>query len=257
MTPFDDLTLSRVEDAGLNASAPPQQRWLDGWLIRFNPGKAKRARCINALAPGRLDLADKLELARAVFREAGLPLVVRITPFTMPPTLDADLATLGLHPFDDTRVMVADVAAAARAASVPEGCKIKPVDAATYAEVVGHFRASPPEQRRAHAERLAGSPVPYSGFVLEQGGKLRACGQFAREGAMVGLYDVFTASDARGQGLAKGLCAHLLGQAAQDGAKVAYLQVDAGNAPARKAYARLGFSDGYTYHYRTIDPDAA
>ncbi len=50
---FDATLLSRVEDAGLNASAPPQQRWIDGWLLRFSPGKAKRARCINAVAgPG-------------------------------------------------------------------------------------------------------------------------------------------------------------------------------------------------------------
>jgi len=34
-------------------SAPPEQRWLDGWLLRFSPGKAKRARCINAVAEGR------------------------------------------------------------------------------------------------------------------------------------------------------------------------------------------------------------
>ena len=39
-----EALLSRVEDAGINASAPPQQRWLDGWLLRFSPGKAKRAR---------------------------------------------------------------------------------------------------------------------------------------------------------------------------------------------------------------------
>ena len=42
--------LSWVEDAGINASAPPQQRWEDGWLLRFSPGKAKRARCIQAVA---------------------------------------------------------------------------------------------------------------------------------------------------------------------------------------------------------------
>lgn len=46
---IDSVGLSRIEDAGLNASAPPQQRWLDGWLLRYCPGKAKRARCINAL----------------------------------------------------------------------------------------------------------------------------------------------------------------------------------------------------------------
>ena len=60
--------LSRIEDAGLNASAPPQQRWLDGWLLRFSPGKAKRARCINAVAPGRLPVADKLALCAQPLR---------------------------------------------------------------------------------------------------------------------------------------------------------------------------------------------
>jgi len=50
--PFDDELLSRIEDAGLNASAPPQQRWLDGWLLRFSPGKARRLRCIPPQARG-------------------------------------------------------------------------------------------------------------------------------------------------------------------------------------------------------------
>ncbi|HVK31995.1 MAG TPA: hypothetical protein VM845_05770, partial [Burkholderiaceae bacterium] len=56
---FDAALLQRVEDAGLNASAPPQQLWLDGWLVRFSPGKAKRARCVNAVAVGLRPLAHK------------------------------------------------------------------------------------------------------------------------------------------------------------------------------------------------------
>jgi hypothetical protein len=65
MNSFDlpDILLSRIEDAGINASAPPQQRWLDGWLLRFSPGKAKRARCVQAVADGRLPLAERLRLA--------------------------------------------------------------------------------------------------------------------------------------------------------------------------------------------------
>ena len=59
---MDEALLSRVEDASLNASAPPQQRWLDGWLVRYSPGKARRARSINAVATGRLPLTQKLAL---------------------------------------------------------------------------------------------------------------------------------------------------------------------------------------------------
>ena len=107
---FDPNLLSRVEDAGLNASAPPQQRWLDGWLVRFSPGKAKRARCINALALGRTPLADKLALCSTLFADAGLPLYVRVTPFSQPAGLDQQLAALGMPRIDDTRVMLMPVA---------------------------------------------------------------------------------------------------------------------------------------------------
>lgn len=249
--------LSRVEDAGLNASAPPQQLWLDGWLVRFCPGKAKRARCINAVAAGRAPLVDKLRRAEAIYREAELPLVVRITPFTVPADLDAALEAEGLQPMDDTRVMVAPLPELKDVPPLPPGCLLLPTDAGTYAETVGEMRGSPMPQRHAHAQRLVLSPVPYEGWVLVRDGEALACGQFAREGDVVGLYDVFTTPQARGQGLATTLCGHLLLSAAQQGAEVAYLQVDAANATARSVYRRLGFSDAYAYHYRTADPSAA
>ena len=85
---FDAVLLSRIEDAGLNASAPPEQRWMDGWLVRFSPGKAKRARCINAAARGVSATSDKLALCAALYQQAGLPLVVRLTPFSQPADLD-------------------------------------------------------------------------------------------------------------------------------------------------------------------------
>lgn len=253
----DDELLSRIEDAGLNASAPPQQRWMDGWIVRTNPGKAKRARCINAVAAGRLPLVDKLQLAEAVFREARLPMVVRITPFSQPAGLDDTLAELGLQAFDDTRVLAGDLPSMSLAARLPDGSRLEPAAAADFAQVVGQLRASPPDQQRAHAERLALSPVPYRGWVLRRGGEVLACGQYAREGEWVGLYDIFTAPAARNQGLSQALCADLLRRAAAEGARTAYLQVDAANAPALAVYRRLGFGPGYSYHYRSADPAAA
>jgi GNAT superfamily N-acetyltransferase len=83
-----------------------------------------------------------------------------------------------------------------------------------------------------------------------------ACGQFAREADLVGLYDIFTAPLARGQGLATALCARLLAQANHQGARTAYLQVDAANGAARQVYTRLGFQDAYSYHYRSREAGA-
>lgn len=254
---FDAAFLSRVEDAGLNASAPPQQRWLDGWLVRLNPGKAKRARCINAVAPGRRPLADKLAEARDAYQKAGLPLIVRITPFSCPSDLDGYLAAAGFRVLDDTRVMVRPAPLSALACEeLPRGWRLQPVEAGVFADLVGRLRGSPVSQREAHAERLRLSPVTYQGFALEHGGETVACGQFAREGSLVGLYDVFTDPAHRGRGHASRLCTALLALAQKQGAESAYLQVEGDNAPARTVYHRLGFADAYAYHYRTDDPEA-
>ena len=246
--------LARVEDAGLNASAPPQQRWMDGWLVRTSPGKAQRARCINAVAPGRQPVAKKLADCTALYASLGLPMLVRITPFSEPPTLDSELAARGYAHHDDTRVMVlSDMAAAVldlRAPS-PEGFAWAELPSAAFAEAVGAIRSSTPEARRAHTERLASSPVPYRGFALLRDGQVAACGQIAQEGDLVGLYDIATARASQRLGLGSWLCKRLLTVAlTTTNARSAYLQVGADNHGARRIYTQLGFSDAYSYHYR-------
>lgn len=255
--PWPETLLSRVEDAGINASAPPQQRWVDGWLLRYSPGKARRARCVQAVAAGRLPLDERLALCRAVFDEAGLPMLLRITPFSLPAGLDQALADRGYGTLDDTRVMVA-TEPAARAEPLPPNLQIERLAPAAFAEVVGTLRGSPSGQRAAQAQRLLASPVPCQGWVLRRPDEpaVLACGQMATEADLVGLYDVFTAPEERGQGLARLLCSQLLALAVQGGARTAYLQVEADNAPARAVYQRLGFADAYAYHYRSADPDA-
>ncbi|MGL4574107.1 MAG: GNAT family N-acetyltransferase [Burkholderiaceae bacterium] len=270
--------LARIEEAGLNASAPPQQLLYDGWLLRFSPGKAKRARCVNAIAPGQLPLAEKLAHMQDFFAGHKLPAMVRITPFAQPQDLDAQLHALGWQQFDDTRVMTSDLASFAalegdhaisrrvfsqNALEMPAniasfGLKLEQPTVMAFADIVGTLRGSPAEQRRAHAQRLAASPVTYEPFALTDArGVGVACGQVAREGTLVGVYDVFVREDWRGKGVAAALTTRMLTHAVKQGARTAYLQVDANNTAARAVYTKLGFADAYGYWYRAIDPDAA
>jgi GNAT superfamily N-acetyltransferase len=137
--------------------------------------------------------------------------------------------------------------------TVPEGSRLEPIDLKAYAHIVGQLRGTLPAGCQAHAERLQHSPVPYQGRVLRSAdGQVLACAQFAIESDLVGLYDVFTAPSVRGRGLSRRLCALLMGQARELGARTAYLQVDAANHAARAVYQRLGFVDGYAYHYRAL-----
>jgi len=252
-----DKLARRAELAGLNASAPPQQAEVDGWLLRLSPGKAKRSRCVNALAAGTLPLADLIARCRPAFGSAGLPLIIRVTPFSQPTDLDPQLAEMGWFSFDFADVLLRpDLDGMTEWGSL--GGQLRHVDAAHYARVIGELRGSSAGAINAHAERMLHAAVEYQGFVLEGArGELLACGQMVVEGGIVGLYDIFTPPELRGQGHAETLCRALLQRTRSQGAVEAYLQVGTENHAAKRLYARLGFQFGYRYHYRSDDPAAA
>ena len=264
---FDRALQSRVEDAGINASAPREQLWVDGWLVRRCPGKAKRARCIQAVAAGRTGVDEKLARSLALYAEAGLRPYVRVTPFSEPAGLDERLAALGMERIDDTRVMIAPLPIASTGEGEDDGLRdgkgdgtgppadglrFDAVEADSFARWVGAERGSSASEQRAHAERLRASPVPHRAVLArDHTGQVVAGGQVAIELDLAGLYDVFTPQAARGHGHARVLCRYLLDVAASGGAAWAYLQVEASNVAARRVYTRLGFADAYAYHYRT------
>ncbi len=239
----------RAELAGLDASAPPQQADIDGWLIRLSPGKAKRSRCINALRQGSLPLDELLARCRQAYDAAGLPLAGRVTPWSQPADLDARLAAMGWGAFDAADVMVL-ASLAPDADTVP----LLALDAPAYAATVGALRGSTPTAIAAHAERIANTPVTYQGFALnDASGQLLACGQMVVDGDLVGLYDIASAVERQGHG--ERLCRALLALAPAQGARQAYLQVGSDNAVAQRLYARLGFVFAYRYHYRSPEKE--
>jgi len=177
----------------------------------------------------------------------------------MPEGLGGELAARGLTVVDDTCVMVRTQMPATTAPALPARLRLVMLVRAAFAEAVGALRGSPAGQLAAHAERLAQSPVRYQGWALqdESDGRLLACGQFAIEAELVGLYDVYTRDNERGRGLASSLCGQMLALAARQGARVAYLQVESDNHDARHIYDRLGFTDAATYHYHALPVSTA
>ncbi len=257
MLPDLDALARRAELAGLNAASAPREAHVDGWLLRLSPGHARRSRCVNAIAAGSLPLDDILRRCRAAFDQAGLPLILRLTPFSQPADLARRLDALGWRAFGPSEVWVLPALD-----GFDDGGGLEALSCAEYAELIGGLRGSGAAEIDGHARRLEQATVRHQAFRLVRDGELLACGQVAIDpasdgssvGGMAGLFDIFTPPAQRGRGHGRQLCAALLGVARRQGATAGYLQVAAENEAAKRLYAALGFLRAYDYHYRSDDP---
>jgi ribosomal protein S18 acetylase RimI-like enzyme len=244
----NDALGARLEDAGLTSSQPPQQAVYDGWLLRYSPGKAKRARSVNAIGPGRRSLDEKLAFVASFYQRVGLPCLYRITPYSQPAALDGALQRAGYAACDESRVMMVDLPAVEAVAAAPRAPAV--VDAREFSGIVGKLRGSTAAQTAAEQQRMANCLLPSRFLVVHDDTEPVACGCVVVEDDCAGVFNMVTAPGKRGRGHATALVRELLHAAAAAGARVAYLQVDAANAPARHVYGKFGFRDRYAYWYR-------
>jgi ribosomal protein S18 acetylase RimI-like enzyme len=235
----------RLEELGLNSSAPPGQLVYDGWLLRLLKGKAKRARSVNPVYPSKAELATKIAYCERLYRSAGLPAIFRITPFSEPAALDSDLERRGYGRFDPTAVEAAPIDPARLAADGAE-----PMELPEWVDAVGGMRGSPAEHRAAHLARLRGMPLALRAVAMRAGGRVVATGLTIVEDDCAGLFDIITDEAARRRGHARAIVATLLRAAWELGARHAYLQVNLENEPARRLYRQFGFEERYQYWYR-------
>ena len=250
-------TLARIEEASLNALQTPLQLFYDGWLLRLSPGKAKRARSVNAHFGSTLPLSRKIAHCETVYAVRGLPALFRVTPFVHPPDLDRALDAEGFDRYEQTLVQALALRTPPQMPGMPPRVSVRTVDAGAFAEAVGAVRGTTAVERAAHRERLIGSAVAMRFVVVEDAGRVVCTAQLAAEEGIAGVFDVNTAHHARGQGHATRAVASLLTWAWEHAATVAYLQVSEDNAPALALYRKFGFATQYAYHYRARPGECA
>jgi GNAT superfamily N-acetyltransferase len=245
---YEGLDLRRVEEVGLNALQTQRQLFYDGWLLRISPGKARRARSVNAYFGSTLPLAQKIDYCERIYERRDLPVLFRITPFVQPADLEEALLTRGYVAVDTTLVQLARLE---RPPEVPDPSDFvvtaPPADA--FADAVALLQGSSAQQRDAHIERLKGSPLTTRALLAHIDGKPVGVGTVMLEDGLAGVFSMATAPDMRARGVATAILASLLTWAWEHGAAHAYLQVDGDNHRALGVYRKFGFTTAYTYHY--------
>jgi ribosomal protein S18 acetylase RimI-like enzyme len=238
------IELRRIEELGLNSSAPPAQLLYDGWLLRLSPGKAKRARSVNAVYGSSLPLDHKIAHCEELYLRNNLPMLFRITPFSQPAGLDDELARRGYTLLEPTSVELAPLE------TPPEDAGARRVELGPWIDAVGALRGSPAVHRDAHLARLQRMPLEKCAVAFDDEEGVAAAGLTIVEDGIAGLFDIVTRENARRRGYARRVVATLLHHAHALGARAAYLQVESSNAAARTLYREFGFVERYVYWYR-------
>lgn len=238
----------RYEAAGFRAWPAAAVHYDGTWVVRLTAGHpAKRLNSVNPLDPGDIQhIADRIGRASRRFDAYGRPLTFRISPLSGP-ILAKHLDSEGWSMFDESLVMRLPLADAQLDAAMDQ---IPLKDISRFIGAALKVSGSDVSLRPGLSE-IIGAIQPEAGlFALEDGTEPLATLICVHDGDLAGLFEIATDRPVRNQGHGRHLILSALKWARLRGAREAWLQVEADNAPALALYRSLGFDEVYRYHYR-------
>ncbi len=238
----------RYEAAGFRAWPAAAVHYDGTWLVRLTAGHpAKRLNSVNPLDPGDTDqVAVRIVRASRRFDAYGRPLTFRMSPLSGQ-VLSKHLDEAGWNRFDESLVMRLPLAEAELGEAMDQ---IPLKDISRFIGALLKTRGSDASLRPGLSE-VIGAIQPEAGlFALEDGSEPLATLICVHDGDLAGLFEVATEKSVRNKGHGRNLILSALKWARLRGAREAWLQVEAGNAPALALYRSLGFEEVYRYHYR-------
>jgi GNAT superfamily N-acetyltransferase len=241
-SPLGVEDLERVAARGWRAL---EEDDLGDWLLRAGGGFTGRANSVLVAGDPGLPLPAAVAAVTRWYDERGLRPCAQL-PGVQSRAADAAFAAAGWERDEDVLVLTAPIGPP-RPVAVPVELAAAPDEA----WLTGYrYRGSelPPvavevltsaEDAVFASVRLAPPPAP-----------LAAVARGVLTDGWLGVTAVTVAEEHRRRGLATAVMDSLQGWAAERGAHSVYLQVVAGNAPARALYRRAGFIEHHRYHYR-------
>jgi N-acetylglutamate synthase len=217
---------------------------LGDWLLRADSGFTNRANSALVVGDPGMPLPAAVDAVTAWYEARGLAPCAQL-PGVGSRAADAAFAAAGWARDEDVLVLTAPIGVAPPAVPVelsgtPDeawlaGYRYRGADLPSGAlEVLTNA-----EDAVFASVRLAPAPAP-----------LAAVARGVLTDGWLGVTAVTVAEEHRRQGLASAVMAALQRWAGERGAHSVYLQVTAGNAPARALYRRAGFIEHHRYHYR-------
>jgi ribosomal protein S18 acetylase RimI-like enzyme len=239
MIPDEIEALERIADRAWPAA---ERSSLGPWILNASTGWSGRLNACWPLGEPPLPMGEAVEAVEAWYAARGLPPVFK--PAGPLPALEAELTARGYRARTPTLMMIADIPGVAG----PERALVSDTVGEAFERVFLGTQDNPEDaaERMGAFNRIA-RPRVFARIEVE--GAPVAIGGSAIEGDWAGVFGMRTLAAYRRQGLAQDIVAALMVGAREAGARKAYLQVEAPNAPAIALYERFGFRTVFAYSY--------
>ncbi|CAG7648372.1 GNAT family N-acetyltransferase [Paenibacillus allorhizosphaerae] len=252
----DKSFYSFIDRLGLGTWPAQETELCGSWLLRASEGVTKRANSVwTGDGSGIWNPADmRREQVERFYKSRELPVRYHISDAS-PDGLDAWLDSQGYVIEVPCLIMTADAAEMAKLAyrtgSERFRAEILPAPDEDWMQSFIALEGHKPELLSFYRRLFDRITLP-SGFVkIKDEADVVAVGTSVVENGWAGFTNVVVHPERRGLGIGKRLVRELAAWSGRQGAERLYLQVIADNEPAVRLYRSAGFTDSFTYHYRT------
>ncbi|MEO3389334.1 GNAT family N-acetyltransferase [Mesorhizobium sp. CAU 1741] len=238
----------RFEAAGARAWPATSVHYDGAWAVRLTAGHpAKRLNSINPLDPGDDgNLTERIARLGRRFDAYGRPLTFRMSPLSGH-GIRSHLDEAGWQSFSESLVMRVPLNDALLGEAMDQ---IPLKDIGRFINAAIAIRNLDTGLRAGLSEVINGIQPQKGLFVHEQRGVPVSTAICVRDGDLAGLFEVATEASQRGKGHGRRMLLSALKWAHSQGARRAWLQVEADNGAAIGLYRSMGFEEVYRYHYR-------
>lgn len=242
--------ISELEEISSHGWPAREVEYIGGWELRANDGVTRRANSVLPLGDPKKNLDEAIDAVQLFYSKRLIEPRFQMTEASVPRNLDGRLVERGYTTDMTVRVQtiaISRLATIKASHSIEISSQLTPEWLSTYAAVRQYDEKSIEvrkgiferiSERRAFAmARISDSSVGVGLGVVEQG--------------WMGLFAIETMPTHRRLGIATSVIQYLGKWGKENGARTAYLQVEAKNEAALALYEKIGFKDMYRYWSQT------
>lgn len=239
--------ITEIETLSCKALPALERRYYDGWLLRYANGYTRRANSVNPIYESYEDIDLKISHCETIYTRKNRPTIFKMTDAVYPNTLDGVLTKKGYTKEAETGVYTLSFTDQYQ---LSDNVHIDSKLTTTWLNNFVRLNNITANNAKTLQQMLSLIPTQCGYLSLLEGEQVVGVALGVVDEIWMGIFDVVVDADKRGKGYGRAIMQSLLSWGMTQGAKQAYLQVQADNMIATQLYQALGFTHQYNYWYR-------